>query len=162
MTKLAKTIVLIILVAMTAGCDHVSKHMATKSLGDGQRHSFLADTFRLEYAENTGGMLSMGADLSPGLHTAIFKVGVGAALFAMAVAAIVMQLTPLAMIGLSFSCAGGLSNWIDRIATGSVVDFLNVGIGSLRSGIFNVADLAVLLGGLLLLLSFRPSKKLKT
>ena len=36
--------------------------------------------------------------------------------------------------------AGALSNLIDRIAVGSVIDFLNVGIGPLRTGIFNLAD----------------------
>jgi signal peptidase II len=36
---------------------------------------------------------------------------------------------------------------------GSVVDFLNVGIGSLRTGIFNVADMAIMLGVALLLLA---------
>jgi signal peptidase II len=30
--------------------------------------------------------------------------------------------------------------------TSSVVDFLNVGIGPLRTGIFNVADVAIMVG----------------
>ena len=42
--------------------------------------------------------------------------------------------------------AGALSNLIDRIAVGSVIDFLNVGIGPLRTGIFNVADVAIMAG----------------
>jgi len=161
MTKIAKTFVLIILVSMTVGCDHISKHIATTALKDTDGRSFLGDTLRIEYAENTGGMLSLGANLSPGIHTAIFKVGIGVVLIGMAVAAIIMQLSPMTLIGLGLTCGGGLSNWIDRITTGSVVDFMNVGIGSLRSGIFNVADLAVLLGALLLVLSYLPGKKLK-
>jgi signal peptidase II len=39
-----------------------------------------------------------------------------------------------------------LSNLIDRIAVGSVIDFLNVGVGSLRTGIFNLADVAIMAG----------------
>ena len=42
---------------------------------------------------------------------------------------------------------GGISNWMDRARNGgSVVDFMNLGIGPVRTGIFNVADLAILVG----------------
>ena len=52
----------------------------------------------------------------------------------------------LAKFGLTLFVAGGASNWIDRIMRGSVVDFLNVGVGPVRTGIFNVADVAIVLG----------------
>jgi signal peptidase II len=42
--------------------------------------------------------------------------------------------------------APGRSFWPDRVVRGSVVDFLNVGFGPLRTGIFNVADMAIMLG----------------
>ena len=42
--------------------------------------------------------------------------------------------------------AGGASNWIDRVLRGSVVDLLNLGIGALRTGVFNIADVAIMLG----------------
>jgi hypothetical protein len=49
--------------------------------------------------------------------------------------------------------AGGIGNLIDRMFhDGLVIDFLNVGIGPVRTGIFNVADMAIMAGfGLLLL-----------
>jgi signal peptidase II len=50
------------------------------------------------------------------------------------------------LIGVGLFVAGGMSNWIDRVARGSVVDFRNVGVGSLRTGIFNVADMAIMIG----------------
>jgi signal peptidase II len=64
---------------------------------------------------------------------------------------------------LALVCAGGLSNLIDRIAYGGrVVDFLNVGMGPLRTGIFNVADMAITGGALLLLIdSFRRKPEMK-
>jgi signal peptidase II len=47
---------------------------------------------------------------------------------------------------MSLILGGGLSNWIDRIADhGLVLDFLNVGIGSFRTGIFNLADFVLTL-----------------
>ena len=54
------------------------------------------------------------------------------------------------LLGAALIVAGGASNWIDRLATGSVIDFMNIGIGPLRTGIFNVADVAIL-GGVVLL-----------
>ena len=50
----------------------------------------------------------------------------------------------VARCGFVLFLAGGLSNLTDRIAIGSVIDFLNVGIGPLRTGIFNVADVAIM------------------
>jgi len=55
--------------------------------------------------------------------------------------------------------AGGASNLIDRVTYGMVIDFMNVGIGSLRTGIFNVADMAIMLGaGILLLEASRSGR----
>jgi signal peptidase II len=60
------------------------------------------------------------------------------------------------MLGLAFLWAGGVSNLADRVARGGrVVDFLNVGVGPLRTGIFNVADMAIMLGVALVLLTGR-------
>ena len=46
---------------------------------------------------------------------------------------------------------GGLGNLIDRLSNNfRVVDFLNFGIGSLRTGILNIADMSVTIGVLFL------------
>lgn len=55
--------------------------------------------------------------------------------------------------GLALFVAGGVSNWVDRVADCRVVDFLNVGVGPIRTGIFNVADVAILVGSALFLWS---------
>ena len=48
-----------------------------------------------------------------------------------------------------FILAGGIGNLIDRILNnGLVTDFINVGIGPLRTGIFNVADIAFTCGAI--------------
>jgi signal peptidase II len=54
--------------------------------------------------------------------------------------------------------AGGIGNLIDRLFHGGlVIDFLNVGIGPLRTGIFNVADVAIMAGFGILILYRGPS-----
>jgi signal peptidase II len=56
-----------------------------------------------------------------------------------------------AAVALSLFIVGGFSNWIDRLVDGKVVDFLNVGIGGVRTGVFNVADVAIMVGAVLFL-----------
>ena len=66
------------------------------------------------------------------------------------------RLEPLQSTALALIVGGGLSNWFDRLVNdGRVVDFMNLGIGSLRTGIFNVADVALMLGAGLLILAGR-------
>src|SRR5207249_7753307 len=55
---------------------------------------------------------------------------------------------------------GGLSNLLDRVAYGGyVVDFINLGIGSLRTGIFNAADVAITVGVLLVVFGGQWQRK---
>jgi hypothetical protein len=55
--------------------------------------------------------------------------------------------------------AGGIGNLIDRVLhDGLVTDFLNLGIGSIRTGIFNVADMALTTGALVLVLACRVER----
>ena len=159
MTKVGRTLVLLALVATTIGCDRVTKHIAVRSLEGTPRQSFFADTVRLEYAENRGGFLSLGANLPPAIRTATFKIGTGLILVGTLLAAIKLRLTGWPLVGLSLVCAGGASNWVDRVTRGGVVDFLNVGFGALRTGIFNVADVAVMLGACILALTYRQSTR---
>ena len=62
-------------------------------------------------------------------------------------------------VALIFS--GGVGNLYDRIAYGgSVVDFISIGIGPVRTGIFNIADIAITVGVLILLtVAFRRQQK---
>ena len=47
---------------------------------------------------------------------------------------------------------GGISNIFDRILfSGFVTDFMNFGIGSLRTGILNFADMSITFGAILLI-----------
>jgi len=146
MTIVWRRVALLALVAMTVGCDRVSKHFACRELAGEPRQSFLADTVRLEYTENTGAFLSFGDSWHPVARIGVFTIGTGLILCGMVVAAFRFRLSGPALVGLALYFAGGASNLVDRVMRGSVIDFLNVGVGPLRTGIFNVADMAILLG----------------
>jgi signal peptidase II len=142
------------LVIATIGCDQVAKRVASVHLADSPGRSYLGDAVRLQYAENQGGFLSLGADLPPLARTVVFSVGTIVALVAYIVCALMLPLDRMAVVGLCLLFAGGLSNLTDRLLHGRVVDFLNVGIGPLRTGIFNVADVAVMLGAAVLVAGY--------
>ena len=106
----------------------------------------MADTVRLQYHENPGAFLSVGASWSPELRAVVFQIGNGLFLVALGRCRQPPRWSRVESCGLALFLAGALSNLIDRIAVGSVIDFLNVGIGPLRTGIFNVADVAIMAG----------------
>jgi signal peptidase II len=135
----------------TIGCDRVTKHVATTSLAGEPGRSYLADTIRLDYVENSGGFRSLGADLPHAARAVLFICGSGLMLLVLFGAAMHFEWRGARMMGAALVLAGGASNWVDRVLQGSVVDFINVGVGPLRTGIFNVADVAVMLGTAVLL-----------
>jgi signal peptidase II len=134
--------------------DQLSKWWAASNLSHINMQSYLADTLRIGYTENTGAFLGLGSNLSQTLRFGLFVAAVGVVLLALLVYLIKSKTSNrMQVTALSFIFAGGLSNLYDRAMNdGAVIDFLNVGIGWLRTGIFNVADMAIMLGILLLLL----------
>lgn len=153
--RTSANILALVLVLMTIGCDRVTKHVATTRLSGAPTQFYFGDAVRLEYAENRGAFLSLGSRLPEWGRFALFRVGVGLALAAVAFVALKYRWTGLPLIGASLTFAGGVSNLVDRISRGSVVDFMSVGMGPLWTGIFNVADVAVMLGGALIVIGGR-------
>ena len=147
-----RLLVALVLLAVI-GCDRATKSLAVATLADGRRHSYLADTVRLQYVENRGAFLGLGRDLGERARFWVLLVGTAVLLV---VAALLTLRAPaksaLEALGWAMLLGGGVSNLADRaLRQGAVVDFLNVGLGPLRSGIFNVADVGITAGTLLLL-----------
>ena len=150
---------LCLLLAATAGCDRVTKHLAVTALAGHSERSYLGDTVRLDYHENAGDFLSAGATWRPEARTVVFQVANGAFLLGTVILAARYKWSRLGRVGLVMFLAGGVSNLVDRIAFGSVIDFLNVGVGPFRTGIFNVADVAIMAGVGLLLVESRLARQ---
>lgn len=144
---------LVVAALVTIGCDQATKAVAISELAAGPDRSFLSDAVRLGYVENTGGFLNLGAGLPPVVRTAVFTVATGLGLLALLVVAIRRRTDGWAAVGLVLLVSGGASNWLDRFMRGSVVDFLNVGLGPVRTGVFNVADVAIMAGAVTFVLA---------
>jgi signal peptidase II len=145
----------LLLVLVTLGCDQATKHVAVLALKGSAPRSFLHDTLRLQYAENPGAFLSLGAGWPEPLRFGLFALGNALLLALLALTLLRSRgLRTPELLGFTLLLAGGASNLIDRLrGGGAVVDFLNLGVGPLRTGIFNVADLAITAGACALLLA---------
>ena len=112
----------------------------------------MGDSVRLQYAENKGAFLGLGNRLSPTVRFWLLTVATTLLLVGLCIFLIVKWNTSQpSFIALTLILSGGIGNMIDRIFNdGRVIDFLNLGVGSLRTGIFNVADIAITVGCILL------------
>ena len=152
---------LLSLLLLCVGCDQATKSAARRLLATSDPISILNNFIRFEYAENTGGFLSIGANLPPTLRFLIFVVFTASVLAIMPLLLIKERdQHPTQLMGLALVTGGGLGNLIDRMMNdGRVVDFISVGVGSWRTGILNMADVAVFAGALLLLSGLISNKK---
>jgi signal peptidase II len=158
-TEIRIRILALLALLVTIGCDRVTKYVAVRTLAGTPGRSFLADIVRISYVENSGGFLGLGASLPAGIRTGLFTIGTGLLLISLAYVTIRNRSSGWTLFALTIFIAGGASNWIDRVARGSVVDFMNLGLGPVRTGVFNVADVAVTLGVVILLLGQIPRNR---
>ncbi|MFL6202429.1 MAG: signal peptidase II [Thermoanaerobaculia bacterium] len=136
------------------GCDQAAKAMARDSLA-GRTISLLGGAVRFEYAQNTGAFLSLGASLPSGMRSLLFVGGTGLIVLGLLVAMARggHGTSPGGSLGLALLAGGAVGNLIDRVVyDGAVVDFVSVGLGGLRTGIFNLADVAITVGVILVAL----------
>ena len=157
MRSIPRFIVVMLTLSCCVGCDQVSKSAARSLLHAGVTESLLSDSLRLQLTQNPGSFLSLGASLPEQLRFSLFTGAVAVILVGLVCAALFARhLSTARFVALALVAGGGVSNLIDRLLyDGRVTDFLNVGIGSLRTGIFNLADMAILAGALLLVLKMR-------
>lgn len=154
MRPIPRFLVVMVTLCCCVGCDQVSKSAARAWLATGVTESLFADSLRLQVVQNPGAFLSLGDSLPESLRFTLFTAIAMLLLIGLVCASLfARRLRPARFIPLALIAGGGISNLIDRLVfDGRVTDFLNVGIGSFRTGIFNLADMAILAGALLLVL----------
>lgn len=150
-----------LLLGVTAGLllvDRVTKLIAIETLADEPATDYMGGFLRLIYQENHGAMLSLGAGLPESIRFLFFTVLVALVLVALLLFVLLKRTLALKdSLAAALVIGGGLGNVIDRILyNGAVLDFLNIGVGDLRTGVFNVADVAILAGALVYLFAPRP------
>ena len=130
------------------GLDQWSKSWAVSSLKGYPTQQYFNGWLLLLYAENTGAWGSMGSGLSDTWRFWILTVLpfiflAGLTWYTM----FSKELKPYMVASYGLVIAGGLGNLIDRAAYGYVVDFLWVGVPNvIGTNIFNIADVAIMIG----------------
>ena len=146
--KLGRLTLALVILSSFIGCDQATKHYATETLQYSEPQSYLGDTVRLDYALNRDGFLSLGSNLTPNVRFCIF-IGLNLCVMLAITVMLIYNWNASLVIfsSLAYILAGGIGNLIDRISNdGLVTDFVNVGVGPIRTGIFNVADVGVMFG----------------
>ncbi|MEO8098661.1 MAG: signal peptidase II [Acidobacteriota bacterium] len=119
--------------------------------------------FNIVHAENPGAAFSILADAPQTIRRAILIAASSVVMIAVAFLLFRSKPNPdetkVTPIALALVLGGALGNLWDRIAVGTVTDFLQVFLGSYEYPSFNVADSAVFIGACLLILDLWRGKK---
>jgi signal peptidase II len=131
--------------------DRWTKHWASATLSFGRPIQVLGDYVRLTYTRNSG--VAFGIGQGTGFPYYVFSL--------VAIVAILWMFLrgraghdPVRGTALTLILSGAIGNLVDRVASGEVVDFIEVGIPQWHWPIFNVADSAVTVGVLLFALTW--------
>jgi len=150
---LGKPALALLVLAVVVTLDVATKWWIVNNMSYHETISVIGDVVRLTYTHNPGAAFGINI----GEHSRIFflvlsivALGVLAGIYRSTPATDRLRLLAVALVG-----SGAIGNIIDRLRyERGVVDFLDVGIGSHRWWVFNVADSAVTVGAILLLVSF--------
>jgi len=140
-------ILAIIVLLSNYSLDRITKLLAVQYLKGGEIVSFFYNTVVLKYTENTGAFLSIGSHWPDSLkYLALIILPIMFCLYGLYYCA--FRLTDKKLVIMMVTIiGGGLGNLIDRLSNDfRVVDFINFGIGNVRTGILNVADMSVTFG----------------
>lgn len=139
--------------------DRMTKVWAVNSLKGEPSTSYWNDFFRLVYAENTGAFLSLGSGLDDNWRTIILSIlPIIVLLYVLYFILFAKNVDTWQATAFSLILGGGASNIVDRIMQGMVVDFMNMGLFGVRTGIFNVADMAIMAGLFMMLFAMFRNK----
>jgi signal peptidase II len=154
--KSFKFIALLFLVILNLGCDQISKTIVRQKIDYHENISLIENHLTLTKVENTGAFLSMGGNLPDTVRFILLSLMPILVLgFGLYYLFTQKDLPQLMQIGMSFLLGGGIGNIYDRIKFGSVTDFLHIDFGLFSTGVFNFADVSIMIGiGLLLIQSF--------
>ena len=163
--KLSRNAGIIILVIINITLDQISKVLVRSNIDPHQVIELIGDKFIMTNVVNEGAFLGMWSDMKDEMRL-ILLILLPVAVLGYLIYYIITNKTldRLSTFALSCIAGGGIANIFDRIAFGEVTDFLLINLGGVfKTGIFNVADMSVTFGLLILIYTwFILPKKKKT
>jgi len=138
-------------VLLVLALDQVTKQIFWSA---GQNYQVIGDWVRITLVKNSGAAFG----IFQGGRIFLVFMSILAALFIIFVAQRMGENDRWRSVLLGLILGGALGNLVDRLYPGQVIDFIDMGIGAHRWPVYNVADSAVTVGGILLILSFSRSR----
>lgn len=153
-TRLIKIFISLVIICSNISCDQLSKEKVRDEIAKNETIKVIDDNFILTNVENTGAALSLGSNLKPELKFVFLQIIPLIVLLLMFLYIIrEKKISKLNVVAFSFIIGGGIGNIYDRILYNSVTDFMYLEFGALHTGIFNMADVSVVVGTLLIVLN---------
>jgi len=135
--------------------------MVRNHIGQHEYIPLISDNFVLTNVENTGAMLGFGASFPPILKILLLQIIPVLVLITLLVHILrKTAINPWLLIAFAFVIGGGIGNLMDRIIHGKVTDFFILKLGIFKTGIFNMADVSVTIGIILIFIISMKHKKL--
>lgn len=135
-----------LIAAVVIALDQWTKHLVVKYMERGESIPLILDVFHLTSHRNMGAAFGILQN-----QRWLFVVITIAVVVGILVSMIrIGRKQPRVSLALSLVLGGAIGNFIDRVSTGQVVDFLDFTL--INFPIFNVADMAITIGVALLLL----------
>lgn len=160
--KLSRNLSIVLLIVFNIAIDQISKVIVRAKIESREVIELIGDQFILTNVYNKGAFLGMGSEMNDTLRLILLLV-----LPTLVLGYLIYyiftnkSLDKLSTIALSCIAGGGIANVFDRIAFGKVTDFFFIDLGGVfKTGIFNVADMSVTFGMIILVYAwFIASKK---
>jgi signal peptidase II len=140
--------------------DQITKAVITEKLFMYGSHKVIDGFFSLVYVMNPGAAFGFLAG-APEIFRYLFFISVTVLAILLIIYYILKSKSQdvLMVISLTLIFGGAVGNLIDRIRFGAVVDFLDFYIGAWHWPAFNVADSAISIGAVLMILEMLVSRK---
>ncbi|MBH0189917.1 MAG: signal peptidase II [Nitrospira sp.] len=140
--------------------DQATKLAIVESMRLHESIPIVQDFFSLTYIRNPGAAFGLLAGSSNAFRMVFFGI---TSLFALALLGTILFRLPekdwLGQLSIAGILGGAIGNLIDRLRYGEVIDFLDVYVNSYHWPAFNVADSAISVGVVFLLIHFAFEKK---
>lgn len=150
--KLLSRVLILSLVLFNIGCDQVTKTIVRNNVDYNENIKIISKHFTLTKVENSGAFLSSGDSLPVPIKFVLlsllplFVLGYGV-YYVMTKT----EMNKLFISGICFVIGGGMGNLYDRLLYGSVTDFLHIDFVIFQTGVFNIADVSIMLGMVMIL-----------
>ncbi|SEM13108.1 signal peptidase II [Aquimarina amphilecti] len=159
-TRKIRILLILSLVMLNIGCDQISKTVVRQTIAPDQKIEVFKDNFILTKVENSGAAYSLGSDLAPFLKVILLQLlPILVLVFLLRLILIKTTYSKETILGFTFIIGGGIGNLYDRIVYGSVTDFMIMDLGIIKTEIFNMADVSIMIGSFIIIITTLFSKK---